>query len=241
LALVFGALPEHVRRVNGGTGNLPIETGQTTSNSPTVFSVTELGKAPGQWTLTLHPEHLALAESPGAQPYVILRDQVMKSAILIEGVRALALKQPFKKTFKLTPEATVKLSEWIGKPTLAAYYLRQRYAWVLPVAVVWMLGSLPLRGDPAKGIDAVPFDPIGLGLGLTLVVSWACARWRPHPLLFLVDSLWFIALAGYLVMGVVNGRSKGWLVLVVLLLWMVVTGLRHFARFRSTTVARPRG
>jgi hypothetical protein len=41
-------------------------------------------------------------------------------------------------------------------------------------------------------------------------------------------------MAGHLAMGVAGGRGKGWLVLVVLLLWMVVSGLRHFARFRGT-------
>ena len=103
-----------------------------------------------------------------------------------------------------------------------------------------MIGSLPLPRDSAAGTTSIPFDLIGFGLGLTLVVSWACARWRPHPILFLIDSLWFVALAGYLVMDVVSGRSKGWLVLVAFLLWMVVTGLKHFARFRGTNIARKR-
>jgi hypothetical protein len=56
--------------------------------------------------------------------------------------------------------------------------------------------------------------------------------------LFLVDSLWFLGLAGYLVMEFVNGRSKGWLMLVILSLWMVETGLKYPARFRGTSIAR---
>ena len=122
--------------VNGDKGPPPIPTDQATASAPQILSLTPMGKTPGQWTLTLYPAHLALSEAPGAQPYVILREQVMKSAILIEGVRAFVLKQPLKNTFKLTPEATAVLSEWIGKPTLAAYYLRQRYAWVLPIALI---------------------------------------------------------------------------------------------------------
>jgi hypothetical protein len=49
-----------------------------------------------------------------------------------------------------------------------------------------------------------------------------------------VHSVWFLCLAGYLIRDVVHERSKLWLILVALLLWMVVTGLIHFARFRAT-------
>jgi len=210
---------------------------ETQAKVPTVLSLKELGKTPRDWALTLHPSHLALAESPGAQPYVIFREQMMKSATLIEGIRTLALKEPIKANFKLTPEVTTALAEWIGKPVLAAYYLKRRNGWLLPVALLWVIGSLPLKGDPARGISSIAFDPIGLGLGLMLVATWTWATWRPHPVLFLVDSLWFIALACQLVRNVVNGRSKGWLVLVVMALWAVVTGLKHFTRFRGTSIA----
>jgi hypothetical protein len=45
-------------------------------------------------------------------------------------------------------------------------------------------------------------------------------------------------MAVHLIVGVVNGRSQGWLVLVILLLWMVATGLKHFVRFRGTRIER---
>ena len=209
-----------------------------TTVSPVVLPLTTVDKkSGGPWTLTLHPPHLALADAPGSQPYVILREEMMKSATLIEGMRVFALTKPRKATFKLAPEGVTALAEWIGQPVLAAYYLRRRYGWVLPVAIIWVIGSLPLGGDTASGVAAVPFDPVGLGLGLTLIVSWAFAKWRPHPLLFLIDSLWFLCLAGYLVKDVIGGRSKGWLVLVALLVWMTITGLKHFARFRGTGIA----
>ena len=197
-----------------------------------------MDKASGEWSLTLHPGHLALLEPSSERPYVILRDQVMKSATLAEGIKAFVVSKPRKLTFKLTPEAVAKLADWIGKPVLAGYYLRRRYGWVLPVAVIWMLGSLPLSGDRDAGVDLISFDPVGFGLGLTLVAAWACAKWRPHSALFLVDSVWFLVMGGHLIMNVVNGRSKGWLVLVAFLLWMVVTGFKHFLRFRGTNIAR---
>ncbi len=41
-------------------------------------------------------------------------------------------------------------------------------------------------------------------------------------------------MGGHLVMSLLNGRSKGWLVLVAFLAWMVVSGLKHFLRFKNT-------
>lgn len=220
------------------TGASAVPTAQNTAGAPAVLLLKELGKTPRGWTLTLHPEHLALAEASSAQPYVILREEMMKSVTLIEGMNTLGLTKPLKVTFKLAPEATATLAGWIGKPVLASHYLRRRYAWVLPVAIIWMLGALPLPGSPAAGIEATRFDVFGFGLGLTLLVAWAFAKWKPHPALFLVDSLWFTWLAVYLVVGVFNGRSKAWFLLVALLVWMVLTGLKHYARFRGTSLPR---
>jgi hypothetical protein len=207
-------------------------------NAPVVLPLKEIGQKGKEWSLTLHPAHLALAESADERPYVILREQVMKSATLIEGMRAFAINEPRKLSFKLSPEAVTALAEWIGEPVLAAFYLKRRYGWVLPVAIIWILGSLPLPGNPDRNMASVPLDLFGLALGLVLVVSWAFAKWRPHPALFLVDSLWFAAMGVQLVLNVIGGRSKGWLVLVGLLLWLVVTGLRHFVRFRGTRLGR---
>ncbi len=215
----------------------------SSSESSHVLTLTQIGNPSAQWTLGLFPTHLALSERPGSQPYIILRDQVMRTATLVEGMRAFALQVPIKTTFNLTPEATAILAEWIGKPVLAAVYLKRRYGWILPIAILWILGSLPIRGNPEAGVAAVPFDAIAFVLGSILVVSWAFAKWRPHPVLFLIDSMWFVAMGGHLVMTVVNGRSKGWLVLVLLLVWMVINGLKHFMRFKNTKIVRwdPRG
>jgi len=205
-----------------------------------VLPLTEVGKPVGEWTLTLHADHLELKKASEPQPVGVLREEVMKSAVLIEGIRVFALSKPLKASFQLTAEACRTIAEWIGLPVLASVYLRRRYGWVLPVAVLWMLGSLPLPGDPESDIKPVAFDPIGFALGATLVLSWVFAKWRPHAVLFLVDSIWFAIMAGHLVLSVVNGWSKAWLLLVAPLLWMAVTGLKHFYRFRGIEI-KPQG
>jgi len=203
-----------------------------------VLPLTEIGKKTGEWTLTLLPSHLALADAPGAQPYVILREQVMKTAILMESTRAFVVQQPRRVMFKLTPAGVTALAEWIGKPFLAGFYLKRRYSWVSLWAFLWVAGSLMTLVAPAQDGRAVPFDLVGFLLGLTLLGASVIARWRPHPALFLVDSIWFFSVSLRLLGDILHGRSKGWLILVALLVWTGVTGFRHFLRFRNIKVER---
>ena len=204
---------------------------------PVVLPLREVGKKSDErWTLTLHPSHLALADAPGAQPYVILREHLMKSAVLIEGMRAFSVQQPRKISFQLAPEGVIALTDWIGKPFLAAFYLRRRYAYVLLWATLLVVGSLISLLPSAHGGVEIPFDPYTLGFGLLMLVAAAFARWRPRPVLFLVDSTGFVFLAARLTLEVLNGRSMLWLLLVALLAWVAVNGVKHFFRFRTTRI-----
>lgn len=200
------------------------------------FPLKENGKSTGQWSLTFHPSHLSLADAPGAQPYAILREQFKKEVNFMEGMRALAVKQPRKLIFKLTPEATDALANWLGKPFLAAFYLKRRYAWVFPWALVWVGGSLILLMPTPEGRTPVPFNVTSFLLGVTLLVACGLAKWRPHPILFLVDSLWFASVAINLSISILYGRSAGWLVLVALMVWMTMTGIKHYRRFRGVKI-----
>jgi hypothetical protein len=213
------------------------EPAATPAAQPRTFLLQQLGATARTWHLTCHPSHLALADAPDVQPYVILRDEMMKTVTLIEGMRALVFAKPVKVTLKLPPDAAAVVAEWTGKPVLARFYLRRRYGWVLPVAAIWLLGSLPIPGNAAN--SSVPFDPIGFGLALVLIASWALAKWRPHPALFLVDSLWFLAIGAQLAWQVAHGRNHAWLLLLPFLVWVIVSGVKHFLRFRGTHLSQP--
>ncbi len=202
------------------------------------FEITDLSNAQKKWQLAVHEGHLALSETPGAQPYILLREGFPKQFNYSERLRALSVVQPFKVTLKLTPEATTAVTQWFGAAFLARTHLRRRYSFVLPWAAVWILLSLPLPGDASAGLEGKAFDLMNFGLGTTLVAAWACAKWRPHPILFLVDSLWFSFVTVQLTLNVLGGRSKLWLFLVVFLGGMAVTGLLHFLRFRHTKISR---
>ncbi len=207
--------------------------------APPAFDIEELGKKDRRWRLEIRQADLALFEGNDPHPYIILRDHFCTDRLFFDDhIKALVLKKPKKVTLKLTPEATKALADWIGESILAGLCLKRRYAWVLPVAIVWLLGSLPISGNPDAGIQARGVDLPGLGMGLVLVITWALAKWRPNGILFLVDSVWFLCLSAYIGWDVVNGRSKFWLIFVAWALWMVVSGIRYFARFRNTQVTR---
>ncbi len=211
-----------------------------TATSPVVLPLTPVDKkAGGPWTLTLHPSHLALADAPGAQPYVILREQLMKSVILMESTRVLAIEQPRKLLFKLTAEGHQALADWIGLPFLAGFYLKRRYSWVSLWALLLVLGSLAMLISPPRG-QTGQFNLLTLLLGLVVLTASGFARWRPHPVLFLVDAVFFACMAVRLALTVLlHGRSAGWLVLVVLMAWLAVNGVKHFLRFRATRIPPP--
>lgn len=215
---------------------MPIS-GEQPAESLPVLILKEAGKTAGGWTLTLHPTHLALAEMPDPQPYIILREDVMKSATLIEGLRAFMIQKPRKLTFNLTAQGVTMLANWIGKTALGKFYLKRRYSWLLPLAILWIFGALPWAGDPASGLPPAPFDPFAMFLGCTLAISWAAAKWLPHPILFLIDAIWVFLMIIDLSLQIADGRSKGWIVLIVMLSFSVVSGFKNFSRFRGTNLS----
>lgn len=54
--------------------------------------------------------------------------------------------------------------------------------------------------------------------------------------LSLVDSIWFALLSVHFSRQVLDGGSKGWLDLVTLAIWMALTGLKCFGRFRGPRI-----
>lgn len=203
----------------------------------TIFAVADLSDAKKKWQLAIHPAHLALSDASGGQPYILLREGFPKDINYIEGMRVLSVTKPLKVTLKLTPEATAAVTAWFGDAFLATTYLRRRYGFVLPWAVLWMVCALPLPAG--AGTEGRPFHTVDFLLGAALVVGWALAKWRPHPGLFLLDFFWFGWLAVSWVLYIIEGRSKLWVLLVLLLGWMAVTGLKHFIRFRKTVLVTP--
>ena len=68
---------------------------------------------------------------------------------------------------------------------------------------------------------------------LGLLAIGALARVKPHRIFFLIDSLWFVLLAGNTIFEIFTGSSWLWSVLVVLQLLLAKSGIMQYQRFRD--------
>jgi hypothetical protein len=107
--------------------------------------------------------------------------------------------------------------------------LRRRYKLALPLAVIVLLGSLPV-GD-------FPIDSVGLGIALALCVLWLWSKKRPQPAVFLLDAACFLVLAYRWARPPFGEPTTfGWVMCAVSVL-LAVGGVREYRRYG----ARPSG
>ena len=103
----------------------------------------------------------------------------------------------------------------------------------MPIGILIAISSLPVPGSAQAGIEPISFNPAFAALGVLLIAGAILARRRPHPALFLIDSAWFLVVAGTLVWRVAHGASPLWLFLAVpqlLLVWSGVSLFRDLKR-----------
>ena len=191
----------------------------------------------GDATLYLEPDEARLALDSG-ETLVISRveqpEQLQANRVF--GGPALLVKKGKKRlAFRLEDSQLASVEAWIGPPNQAhlAFSLRQRYGLGLPIGLFLLLTSLPFAGDPAAGIEPVPFNLVSAILGGGLIVLWAFSRWRPHPRLFILDAAWFALLALDTVYDVAVGKSAyWWLIFAALVMVFAQSGLGLYRKFR---------
>ena len=197
-----------------------------------------------QWKLLLHPDRLRLDAQSDEPVQEVMRAELAEKVRL---TRSLSMKPCVtvklgKKTrsFYLTHDDFAALKEWIGPPTAAdlKVALKRRFAWVLPIGILFVVTSLPMRGDPAAGIEPSPFDLLGFTLGASLILLATLSRRIPHRNFFLLDSLWFQVLAGDLVYRICTGSSWVWVFVVLLLVSLARSGILEYRRFSVSSPER---
>ena len=125
-----------------------------------------------KWQLSLYADRLILHYPETDTLVEVLRSGAvgkMKTFKLFFFLPILIVKDVKKLSFRLTSDEYDIINEWIGKPLLLKMTLKQRLGWCLPIGIIYMLTSLPLSGDPSVGLEAIPFDPVGMGLGVMLI------------------------------------------------------------------------
>lgn len=203
------------------------------------FELEEVSTKKERWILTLLEGRLRVQQAYGGESYEIERSEYGNALDLrkmLGSSHALVVKIPKSKAFQLDAEAFDAVDGWLRPFTRTdvATILRARLRWTLPIALLFMFTSMPLPGDPAQGIEAIPFDKVGFGLGVGLIVLGVLARFRPHRSLFLVDAVWFLLLAANNVWTVISqGSSPWWMMFSAFLVWVALTPLSFYRRFAS--------
>lgn len=196
------------------------------------------GKNPDEiWTLRASEAGIA-AEREG-QEYLVRADELGKRAtlldgMLIRGVLSLDLGRGGKDAFRLEDPSITELLRGLGPDLAVRWLLGRRVRAFVALAILFLVSSLPISGDPDAGIEPVPADWLGGLLGLGLLVLAGAARYRPTAWLFVLDAGWLSVLAIRGVLAVAtDGASPLWLLLYALLVGSALTAIRTYRRLRA--------
>jgi len=202
------------------------------------FAIAEMSTKKRAYTLTLLADQVQFTDRETGQVEQIWRHQARERIEVHDSLvmrRTIVAKIPKRVTFKLEPETFAALESWLGVRTRAGleFELERRMRFMIPIGLLFILGALPLAGVPAVGAVGDSLDPRGLALGMGLLVLAGLAKWKPHRLLFLLDGLWFLALAADVAWDVSRGASPLWLVWVVVLLMVAIHPFSLYRRFTA--------
>jgi hypothetical protein len=79
----------------------------------------------------------------------------------------------------------------------------------------------------------VPFDPVSGFFGVSLLALSIITRFWHHRILFLLDGVWFSALAVNVALGIYRGDSPWWMIIVIVLMVGAKSGFSEYKRFAS--------
>jgi hypothetical protein len=204
---------------------------ETLCEIATALEATEVTPKKPRWRIELAPEGLRGEREDGAS-FEIPRSEILRRAKVFDSPlarRVLVVRKP-KFILQLEPSSYHELEAWLGKDLLRME-LRKRHAWVVPIGIILILGSLPLPADPAAGIEGAPLQLLGLALGAILIVQGILSRLRPDRIYLLLDSGWFTVLAADTVLDVAFGASPYWTPVIALQALLAAVSFRAWRRF----------
>ena len=204
------------------------------------FEVTAQAGRKGGWKVALNPESLTVTAADGSESFEISRSDAEEKVEIRGGSLSepfLVIRVPKQILFKIGKTQAAAVKQWLGPPTFKGLKiaLKRRLKWSIPIAILFIVTSLPLPGDPEAGIEALPFDPVSAFLGVVLLGIALLAKIRPMRILFMVDAFWFFLLALRVTGGVIRGTSLLWLIAVVFLLFAAFGGISEYNRFAAMT------
>ena len=214
------------------------------------FEIKELSGRQPVWKLSLYPQRLRLVPPEGRDPeplpYDVHRPEAgerleLLDALIAPRVLSVKLSDGSKKRtpFKLDRPTFAAVQEWLGYDAALRIALKYRMAWSIPIGLLFVMASIPL-GRPEDPGAYIPFNPLNLALGLSLLALVGASKLKPHRIFFLLDSIWMLVLAAQTLNGLLRGGvGKWWYFVLVLQLLFVVGGVRQFRRFSRRPTAVP--
>lgn len=203
------------------------------------FEVSPLSGGNGAWTISLAPGVLMLVPGGGNESFEIPRSVFEEKGELKEppfiAPRLVIKIEKLKITFELDKEQTALFKEWLGPPTRRGlrFAFKRRTRLYLVFGGLFLLGSLPMPGNPETGQLAIPFDATAATLGGLLISLSILTRIWTHRLLFLVDGCFFLILSADTVFKIIHGDSWLWSLLVIVGIRAAITGFGEYRRFAS--------
>jgi hypothetical protein len=190
----------------------------------------------GKWNLTVEPESIIITAADGKETFEIKRSEAEERIELREskyGDPLMTVLVPKRIIFSLNKEAGGLVKKWLGPPTIKGLKvaLKRRLKWSIPIAIVFIVSSMPFPADPEMGREAVSLDLTGLVLGATLLGLALLSRVWPRRELFVLDALWFTLLGIDVLVGVIRGNNVLWLIVIVFLLAGAAGGISEYKRF----------
>jgi hypothetical protein len=198
-----------------------------------IFAV-EKGREQGYWRLSLGEGLVATSGDHGA--FVLTRDEVMKQISIFDGLflrRTISFKKPIGKVLQMDEQNFQAFADWLGYKPMLKLSLGQRYSWVLGTGILFVISSIPMPGDPQKGIPPIPWNPLDFGLGACLILIGYLSKKLPHRGCFALDSAWFFVLALTTFSNLIASGSHFWFPIVALQLSLGVSGFLLWRRFTA--------
>ncbi len=190
------------------------------------------------WTVSLQSKQIEFSHDADDVHHELKRSEVAGKLELVNGFlvrRTMVATLEKKHVFRFDAPSYQRLQKWLGPPTLLdlGNALKRRMRWSIMVGIILIVTSLPMDGESGSGEDDLPFKPWNCLLGAVLMASGLIHLFKPHRILFLVDSFWFGCLGGWTLYRLFTGGHWSWGLMLAVEGYLIIDGLNQYRRFRD--------
>ena len=195
------------------------------------ITAVERARKQKSWTISLG-DQLSATCADGSS-FSLSREEAIKKVFILDGLiarRTVSFKKPVKKTLQMDSQSFNAFGNWLGYKPMLKILIKQQFSWIFVLGILYILGSLPIPGDAHAGTMAIPFKPVDMGLGLTLIFLGLFSRRFPDRIYFLIDSAWVFILSIMTFLNQLKDNSTYGLFFLLLQLSIVVSGIITWQR-----------